>query len=80
MKSDPRSNQLITCTRFFDEALPIKDRDLPEATLDQACAFQLSGSIRDGRPLNTQHFGEKVLGDRQCVLVTAVIRKVFFAG
>jgi hypothetical protein len=72
VKSDPRSNQLITFTRFFDEALPIKDRDLPEATLDQACAFQLSGSIRDGRPLNTQHFGEKALGNRQCVPVTAV--------
>src|SRR3989442_7076037 len=69
---DARSNQLITFTRFFGEPLPIKYRDLPAAALNQTCAFQLSGGIRDGWPLNTQHFGEKVLGDRQCVLVTAV--------
>src|SRR5450631_4854328 len=72
VKSDARFDQLITFTRFFDEALPIKDRDLPEAALNQTCAIQLTGSIRDGWPLNTQHFGEKALGDRQCVLVTAV--------
>jgi hypothetical protein len=69
---EARSNQLITFTRFFDEALPVKYRDLPAAALNQTCAFQLSGSIRDSRPLNTQHFGEKALGDLQCVLVTAV--------
>jgi hypothetical protein len=34
--------------------------------------LELSGSIRDGRPLNTQHFGEKALGDQQRVLVTAI--------
>src|SRR6266511_6080426 len=71
-RSDARSNQLITFTRFFGEALPIKYRDLPAAALNQTCAFQLSGGIRDGWPLNTQHFSEKALGDRQCVLVTAV--------
>src|ERR1700730_8473037 len=72
VKSHARSDQLITFTGFFDEALPIKYRDLLAAALNQTCAFQLPGSIRDGWPLNTQHFGEKVLGDRQCVLVTAV--------
>src|ERR1700732_5629249 len=71
-KSDARSNQLITFARFFYEALPIKYRDLPAAALNRTCAFQLAGSIRDGWPLKTQHFGEKILGDRQCVLVTAV--------
>ena len=65
-------DQLITFTRLFGEALPIKYRDLPAAALNQTCAFQLTGSIRDGWPLNTQHFGEKALGDRQCVPVTAV--------
>src|SRR6266702_8395592 len=72
VRSDAHSDQLITFTRFFGEALPIKYRDLPAAALNQTCAFQLSGGIRDGWHLNTQHFGEKVLGDRQCVLVTAV--------
>jgi hypothetical protein len=72
VKSDARFDQLITFTRFFGEALPIKYRDLPEAALNPTCAFQPTGSIRDGWPLNTQHFGEKILGDRQCVLVTAV--------
>jgi hypothetical protein len=72
VKSEARSNQLITFTRFFGEALPITYRDLPTAALNQTCAFKLSGRIRDGRPLNTRHFGEKALGDQQCVLVTAV--------
>jgi hypothetical protein len=53
VKSDARFDQLITFARFFGEALP-KDRDLPEAALNQTCAFQLTGSIRDGWPLNTQ--------------------------
>jgi hypothetical protein len=57
---------------LFGEALPIKYRDLPAPALDQTCAFQFSGRIRDGRPLNTQHFGEKTLSDRQRVPVTAV--------
>jgi hypothetical protein len=72
VNSDPRSDQLITFTGFFDEALAIKYRDLPVATRKQPCAFQLAGGVRDGRPLNSQHFGEKALGDRQCVPVTAV--------
>jgi hypothetical protein len=53
VKSEARSNQLITFTRFFYEALPITYRDLPAAALNHACAFQLAGSIRDGWPLNT---------------------------
>ncbi len=56
VKSDARFDQLITFTRFFDEALPIKYRDLPEAALNQTCAFQLTGSIRDGWRLNTPAF------------------------
>jgi hypothetical protein len=71
VESDARSNQLITFKRFFGEALPIKYRDLPKAALNQTCALELTGSIRDGRPLNTQHFGDRVLGDRQSVFVTA---------
>jgi hypothetical protein len=72
VKSEARSDQLITFAGFFGEALPIKYLDLPATALNQTCLFQLSDSIRDGWPLNTQHFGEKALGDRQCVLVTAV--------
>jgi hypothetical protein len=72
VKSDARLDQLITFTRLFGEALPIKYRGPPAAGLNQTCAFQLTGSIRDGWPLNTEHFGEKALGDRQCVPVTAV--------
>ena len=53
VKSDTRFDQLITFTRFFGEALPIKYRDLPAAALNQTCAFQLTGSIRDGWPVPT---------------------------
>jgi hypothetical protein len=41
--------------------LPIKYRDLPSAARDQTGTFQLPGSIRDGWPLDTQHFSEQVL-------------------
>ena len=72
VKSDALSNQLITFTRCLREALPIKYRDLPSAGLDQARTFQLADGIRDGWPMDTQHFGEQVLCDRQRVIVTAV--------
>ena len=49
VKSDARFDQLITFTRFFGEALPIKYRNLPAAALNQTCAFQPTGSISDGR-------------------------------
>jgi hypothetical protein len=55
-----------------NETLPIKDRDLPSAGFDQTRTFQLTDSIRDAWPMDTQHFGEQVLSNRQCVIVTAV--------
>ena len=72
VRSDPRPDQQITFARFRHEALPIKYRDLPSAARNQTGTFQLPGSIRDGWPLDTQHFGEQVLSDLQCVIVTAV--------
>jgi hypothetical protein len=45
---------------------------LSSTALDQTSTFQLLGSIRDGRPLDTQHSGKQVLSDRECVTVTAV--------
>src|SRR6202049_4299245 len=70
--SRARSDQLITFTRCLHEAPPIKYRDLPSAALNQTRAFHLPSNIRDGWPLDTQHFGEESLRNRQCVLVTAV--------
>ena len=72
VRSDARSDQLITFARFRHEALPIKYRDLLSAAHNQTGTFQLSRSIRDGWPLDTQHFGEQILSDRQCIIVTAV--------
>src|ERR1022692_704719 len=72
VKSDALSNQLITFTRCLREALSVQYRDLATAALNQTCAFELPSSNSDGWPLDTQHFGEQVLGDRQCVIVTAV--------
>ena len=68
-------DQLITFARCRHEALPIKYRDLPSAALNQTGTFQLPGSIRDSWPLDTQHFGEQVLSDLQCVIVTAVTHR-----
>ena len=72
MKGDALPNQLITFTRCFPESLPIKYRDFPPAAHKQTGMFQLARSIRNGRPLHCQHCGEQVLGDRHCVIVTAV--------
>ena len=72
MKSEARSNQLITFARCLREALPIQYRDLPSAARNQTGTFELPGSIRDGWPLDTQHFGEQALSDLQCVIVSAV--------
>ena len=72
VRSDARSNQVIALTRCLYETLPLEYRDLLSAALNQSCTFQVSGGIRDGWPLNTQHFGEKVLRNRQCVVVAAI--------
>src|ERR1700674_5116207 len=72
VKSDAGSDQLITFTRCLREARPITYGDLPSAALNQTCAFHLPSNIRDGWPLDTQHFGEEILRYRQRVLVTAV--------
>jgi hypothetical protein len=62
VKSDALLDQLITFTRYCRETPPIQYRDLLSAALNQTRAFQLSGGIRDGWPLNTQHLGQQVLG------------------
>src|ERR1700719_3109438 len=72
VKSDARPDQLITFTRCLRETLPIEHRNLPSAARNQGGTFQLPGSIRDGWSLDTQHFSEQVLGNRQCVSVSAV--------
>jgi hypothetical protein len=53
VKGDARPNQLITFARRLRERSPIKYRDLLSAALNQTCAFQLSGSVCDGWPLDT---------------------------
>jgi hypothetical protein len=72
MKGEARANQLITLARCLGEASPIKDCDLPPAVFDQTGAFKLPDGIRDGWPLDTQHFGEQALGDKEHVTVAAV--------
>jgi hypothetical protein len=63
-KSKARPDQLITFTRCLRE-MSIKYCDLPSAAFDQTCTFELSGGIRDGRPLDTQHFGKQALSDKE---------------
>jgi len=72
VKSEARPDQLIAFTRCPYEALPIKYRDLPCAARNQTGPFQLPGRIRDGWPLDPQHFGEQAVSDRQCLTITAV--------
>ena len=63
VRSDARPDQLITFASFYHEALPIEDRDLPSAARNQTSSLQLPRSIRDGRPMDAQHFGEQVLSN-----------------
>jgi len=56
VKSDARPDQLVAFTRRFREALPIENRDLPSAAFNQTSTFQLLGGVRDGWPLDAQHF------------------------
>ena len=72
VKSEARSDQPITFTRCLNEALTINYRDMLSAAHNQARIFQLSSGIRDAWPVDAQHFGEQVLSDLQCVVVTAV--------
>src|SRR5271166_7137231 len=75
VRSDARPDQLITFARFCDQALPIKYRDLLSAARNQTGAFQLPGSISDGWPMDTQHFGKQGLSDLWCVIVSAVTHR-----
>lgn len=72
VKRDSFANQLITFTRRFYETLPIQQGDLLSAALDQTRTFELFGGVRDRWPLDAEHFCQKVLSDRQRVIVTAV--------
>jgi hypothetical protein len=67
VKSEAGPNQLIAFARCLREALPMEYCDLPSAAFNQTSTFKLAGSIRDGWPLDTQHFGEQVLSDREHV-------------
>ena len=72
VKSQARPDQLITFARCLGEALPIKNCDLPPAMFDQTATFKLPECVRDGWPLDPQHFGEQALSNEQRVTVTAV--------
>src|SRR4029078_10727758 len=69
---NPRSNQRITFARCLDKALAIDDGELATAALDQALAFQLARSDGNGWSLDAEHYGQYILGDRQCIIVVAV--------
>src|ERR1700680_5064548 len=70
--SSARSDKLVTFTGSRHEALPIDDRDLLAAALNQPRMFQLRGSIRDRWSLDPEHFGEQVLIDQERVMIAAV--------
>src|SRR6476646_4238727 len=72
VKSDASPDQLVAFTRRFRKALPIENRDLPSAEFNQISTFQLLGGVRDGWPLDAQHFGEQGLSNRQRVVISAV--------
>ena len=72
VKTEARPNQLITFARRIRETLTIEDRDLPAAGLDQARTFQFADSIRDAWPMDTQHFAEQTLRNRERVIVAAI--------
>jgi hypothetical protein len=72
VKSEARPNQLIAFARCLGETLPIKDRDLLARLRNQPDALKLPDGIGDGRPLDTQHFGEQALSNKESVTVIAI--------
>src|SRR2546429_201712 len=72
MMNDARAYELIAFAGSPYEALPIKYQYLLAIALDQTSMFELPGSVGDRRPLDAQHLGEQILGDRQRVIVGAV--------
>src|SRR5580658_8342346 len=72
METDARPNQLIAFAGCRHETRAIEKRNLPAPARDQTGTFQLSDSIGDAWPLDTQHFGEQALTDPQYVVVGAV--------
>src|SRR5262249_50616390 len=65
------SDSPVTASQL-DAVFGSDNRQLPATALDETCAFQLSGRICDGRPLDAQHLCKNILGDRQFVSITAV--------
>ena len=72
MRTDALPDQPITFARCRLEAFPIDYCDLSSTALNQTGAFKFMYSVRDGRPLDPQHFGKQALSDLQRVIVTAV--------
>jgi hypothetical protein len=72
VRTDALADQPITFARSRFEAFPIDYCDLSSTALNQTVLFQLLDSIRNGRPLDPQHFGKQGLSDRQRIIVTAV--------
>ena len=72
MKSQARPNQLITFTRCRRDAAPIEYRDLLPTVFNQTDTFELPDGIRDGWPLDPQHFCEQGLSDEEHVTVPAI--------
>src|SRR5271170_2840533 len=72
VESDAGPDQLVAFAGCVRQALAVDYRDLPSAALDQSCNFQLLGGIRDGWPLDAQHFAEQALSDPQRVIVAAI--------
>jgi hypothetical protein len=72
MRTDPLPDQTITLTRRCLQAFPIEYCDLSSTALNQTGSFKLMDSVRDGRPLDAQHFGKQALSDLQRIIVAAV--------
>ena len=72
MVSDAGADELVTLAGRRHEALSLDERDPFSTALNQTGLLQFPRGIRDGWPLNTEHFSEYVLRDEQRVIVAAV--------
>src|SRR5581483_3614319 len=65
-------HHLIALAGGSHQCLAVTDRNLAPAAFDHAGLFEVARYVRDGWPLDTQHFGEHVLGDWKNVVIVAV--------
>src|SRR4051794_17816188 len=67
------ANSAVTFTSHLFETGPVGHGDDSSVLPDQPCRLERPQHHADGGPLNPQHFGQELVGQRQVVLIDLVM-------